>query len=200
MTTTGVGGMLRQARSRIAAFPYPHQAAFLLDNPVRRAVENPAAAVDTIGLRGNERVLELGPGAGYFSVEIARRLTTGRLDLLDIQPQMLQKARRKLARAGYPDVGLHVGDAASVLPFGDEVFDVAFLAEVIGEVRDQRACLRSLARVLRPHAVLVFHEAFPDPDRLTVAQLRSLAEPEGFDFCDAREGRWKDTVRFRKRA
>ena len=200
MATTRADGALRVLRGMIGNFPYPHQASYFLDNPLRRAWENPAAAIAVIGLAGHERVLELGPGPGFFSVEIARLLPTGRLDLFDLQPEMLEKARRKLERAGYRDVGTHAGDAGAGLPFPDNTFDVAFLAEVIGEVPDQAACVRDLARVLKPGGLLVFHEEFPDPDRLSVAELRALAEPQGFTYVDARESRWRDTVRFRKPA
>ena len=101
--------LLRLMRNRIGDFPYPHQIAGLLDNPLRRALENPSASVDAIGLSGGESVVEIGPGPGFFSVEIARRLTTGRLVLFDIQPEMLDKARRKLDGAGYTNVEFHAG-------------------------------------------------------------------------------------------
>jgi len=38
---------------------------------------------------------------------------------------------------------------------------------------------------------------FPDPDRLSVRELRDLAEPEGFDFVETSGTRWKDIVSFR---
>ena len=193
-----VPSLLRLLRKRIGDFPYPHQIAGLLDNPLRRALENPSASVDAIGLAGGESVVEIGPGPGFFSVEIARRLTTGRLALFDIQPEMLDKARRKLDGAGHTDVDYHAGSADAELPFADGQFDAAFLAEVIGEVPDKDACLRSLARIVKPGGVLVFHESFPDPDRLTLTELRALAEPHGFELAIARGNRWKDVVVFRK--
>jgi ubiquinone/menaquinone biosynthesis C-methylase UbiE len=69
-------------------------------------------------------------------VERARRLTTGRLELLELQPEMLVRARRKLDRAGCSNVGFHAGDAGGGLPFPDACFDVAFLAAVLGEVTE----------------------------------------------------------------
>jgi ubiquinone/menaquinone biosynthesis C-methylase UbiE len=76
------------------------------------------------------------------------------------------------------------------------MFDVAFSVSVIGEVPDKAACLRSLARVVKPDGSLVFLEGFPDPDRLSVAELRELAEPEGFSFRDSAGTIWQDIVRF----
>ncbi|WP_313959977.1 class I SAM-dependent methyltransferase [Mycobacterium deserti] len=190
--------VLSQTRTVIGRFPFPHWASVLLNNPIRRALERPDSTIDKIGLDGHEHVLELGPGPGFFSVPLAGRLPRGHLDLFDIQPGMLDRARRNLERAGHRNVGYHVGEADVELPFPDGAFDVAFLAEVIGEVSDKTACLRSLARVIKPGGVLVFREAFPDPDRLSVAELRKLAEPNDFAFADAIEGRWGDVVRFRR--
>ena len=72
---------------------------------------------EVLALKGDEHVLELNTGPGYFSLEIARRLTTGRLDMFDIQPEMLAMAIRKLQQAGHLEVGFHVGDAGVDLPF-----------------------------------------------------------------------------------
>jgi ubiquinone/menaquinone biosynthesis C-methylase UbiE len=197
MPTTWVDALLHKARQE-GASPFPHQAAFILNNPLRRTMLKPARKVDGLGLTGSEHVLEVGPGPGFYSVEIARRLTYGRLDLFDIQPEMLEKARRQLERAGFRDVGFTAGEASEGFPFPDNTFDAAFLAAVIGEVPDKQACIRSLARVLKPGGRLVFAETFPDPDRLSVEELRDLAEPENFEFVEATGNRWHDVVRFRR--
>jgi SAM-dependent methyltransferase len=96
------------------------------------------------------------------------------------------------------DVGYTAGQAGAPLPFPAGTFDAAFLAEVIGEVPDKQACVRSLAVVLKPGGKLVFHEAFLDPDRLSVAELRALCEPAGFILDRAERSRWNDIVRFRR--
>lgn len=130
-------------------------------------------------------------------MQIARRLTYGRLDLFDLQPEMLEKARRQLELAGFHDVGFTTGEASDGFPYPEHTFDTAFLAAVIGEVPDKPACIRSLGRVLKPGGQLVFAVAFPDPDRMSVRDLRELAEPESFEFVEATGNRWHDIVRFR---
>jgi SAM-dependent methyltransferase len=171
MPTTWLDTVLRQTR-RLGEFPYPHWAAGFLNNPIRRFVGKPGTVVDRLGLTGAERVLEVGPGPGFFgpgpgffSTELARRLPRGRLELFDVQPEMLDNSRHSLDGAGCHNVGFHAGDACDGLPFPDGAFDVAFLAAVLGEVPDKVTCIRSLARVLRPGGLLVLVEAFPDPDR-----------------------------------
>jgi hypothetical protein len=51
---------------------------------------------------------------------------------------------------------------------------------------------------LKPGGSLVFLETFPDPDRLNVQALRDLAEPENFDFVEAKGSRWADIVSSRR--
>lgn len=195
MPTTWLDTFTKQAR-RFGTFPYPHRIAFLLNLPVRRLVADPVRLVDSLELNGGERVLELGPGPGFFSVEVAHRLTTGQLELFDIQPEMLDKARRKLDRAACHNASFRSGDASEGLPYPDTSLDVAFVVQTLGEVPDKYACLRELHRVLTPDGRLVIQEGFPDPDRLSVAETRQIAETAGFAFCDVIETRWDDIVRF----
>ncbi|WP_217158140.1 class I SAM-dependent methyltransferase [[Mycobacterium] fortunisiensis] len=190
--------LTRQTR-RAGVLPYPHQAAYFLNNPLRRMSGDDDRAVKQLDLTGFERVLEVGPGPGYFSVAISQKLTRGRLDLLDSRLEMLDKSRSALDRAECYNVSFHQGDAEDELPFYDDSFDVAFLASVLGEISNRQGCVRSLHRIVKPGGLLVFREGFPDPQRLSVAELRALAESEGFVFCDATGNRWHDIVRFRRR-
>lgn len=112
---------------------------------------------------------------------------------------MLDKARHRLAGVDSGcRVGFHTGDVGAGLPFPDASFDVAFLAAVLGEVPDQDACIRALERVLNPGALLVFVEAFPDPDRQSVAALRDMVEPRGFVLQSWEGTTWRDVVQFRR--
>ena len=82
---------------------YPHQFAFLLLNPLRGLILRPRTLVTRLHLRDHFRVLELGPGPGYFSAAVARAVPRGNLVLIDIQREMLEKARRRLSRARVPN-------------------------------------------------------------------------------------------------
>ena len=55
--------------------PCPFALAWLVDNPLRRWYMG--SVLDRVGIRPGERVLELGPGPGAFSVEAARRADPG---------------------------------------------------------------------------------------------------------------------------
>jgi ubiquinone/menaquinone biosynthesis C-methylase UbiE len=128
--------------------------------------------------------LEVGPGPGFFSIDVAKAVPEGRLELVDIQCEMLQKARHRLQRAGMPNVGYSQATAAK-LPFQSRTFDVAFLVAVLGEVPDPKACMKSIAHVLRPEGLLVVAELPGDPDALAEDQLREFTQGTGLEFVES---------------
>src|SRR5437762_14369084 len=75
---------------------YPHELAGMLLFPLRRIVLSPERLVASLHLTRTSRVLEIGSGPGFFSIDVARAVPQGRLELLDIQAEMLPKARRPL--------------------------------------------------------------------------------------------------------
>ena len=128
---------------------FPHQFAWLLNNPVRGLLLSPRTLLGRIPLRPTDRIVELGPGSGYFSLALSAAVPQGHLELVDLQPEMLAKARRRLTARGHSNVGYTAADAGTPLPLAAASFDVAVLVHVLGEVGDQAQCLRSLASVLK---------------------------------------------------
>jgi ubiquinone/menaquinone biosynthesis C-methylase UbiE len=129
-----------------------------------------------------ERVLEIGPGTGYYTLDMAAWVSPGgSVDVLDVQQQMLDHTMRRAAARGLTNVVPTLGDARR-LPYPDASFDAAFLVTVLGEVPDQDAALRELARVLEPGGRLVVGELFGDPHWVNPASLRRRAEQAALAF------------------
>lgn len=145
-------------------------------------------------LRGDESVLELGCGPGWFSPTIAARLTSGTLTLCDVQPEMLRLAAERLSAHG--NVRQLVTDGTSI-PVADGTFDAVLLSAVLGEVPDRKACLREVRRVLRDHGTLTVVETRRDSDFIRRNDLMKLAEDSGFSCVASWGPRWEYTVRFR---
>jgi ubiquinone/menaquinone biosynthesis C-methylase UbiE len=126
-----------------------------------------------------ERVLEVGPGTGYYSLPVAEWLgPDGTLEIIDLQQEMLAHTSGRARDAGLGNVVATQGDARS-LPYGDAAFDGAFLVTVLGEVPDQEAALRELRRVVRPGGRVVVGELFGDPHWVSPAALARRAEAAG---------------------
>ena len=129
-----------------------------------------------------EQILEIGPGTGYYSLEVASRIDDGKLAIFDIQQEFLDHTTKAAAERGLTNVEPTQGDARR-LPYPDEAFDGAFLVTVLGEVPDQNAALAELHRVLKPSGRLVAGETFfGDPHVVTFGGLRERAERAGLRF------------------
>ena len=162
---------------------YPHEFAFLLDIPLRKLILSPQQVADHLHLTSQAQVLEIGPGPGYFSGEVARRIPDRQLTLLDIQSEMLRKNRRKLQRAAITNARWTQA-SADALPFTTEVFDVVFLVAVLGEVPQPGDCLQAIQPVLRPGGLLSITEMQGDPDALGPEEVQRLAHQCGFTFLE----------------
>jgi len=129
--------------------------------------------------RAGERLLEVGPGTGYYSLPVAEWLSPGgTLDVLDVQQEMLDHTLRRARETGIENITATRADARE-LPYGDDSFDGAYLVTVLGEIPDQDAALRELRRVVRPGGRIVVGELFGDPHMVTHPALAARAQAAG---------------------
>jgi ubiquinone/menaquinone biosynthesis C-methylase UbiE len=144
-----------------------------------------------------ERILEVGPGTGYYSLPVARWIAPGgQLDALDLQQSMLDELMRRANPAGLANIVSTQGDAQA-LPYADESFDAAFLVATLGEIPDRDQALRELRRVLKSGGRLIVGEGQPDPHMVTIDDLRERSQAAGFRFETDDGGRFGYLARFR---
>jgi ubiquinone/menaquinone biosynthesis C-methylase UbiE len=176
------------------AMPCPSSLAWLVDNPIRRRYMRPV--LDRVGICLGERVLELGPGPGAFTVDAARRTgLEGRVIAVDIQPEMIAQVERRVREAGLTNIETHVASAYD-LPIDDESVDRAFLITVLPEVPDQAQALAELRRVLRPGGLLSITEEFTDPDYPFAFETVRRVEAAGFSLERRFGNFWCYTLNF----
>jgi SAM-dependent methyltransferase len=144
--------------------------------------------LEALAVRPGERILEVGPGTGYYTLDVAEALgEEGALDILDVQHEMLDHTMSRARERGLGNIAPRPGDATG-MPYEDGSFDAAYLVTVLGEVPDQNAALRELARVLRPGGRLVVGELMGDPHYVALKGMRLRAAAAGLDF-DRRLGK-----------
>jgi len=101
--------------------PCPHQAAYLIENPVRRVFFGPEKILKRAGVLPGMKILELGPGGGFLTVEAAKMVgEEGEVHCIDIQPEMIKILMKKVKKSELCEkVNAIVGDAAkSTISFG----------------------------------------------------------------------------------
>ncbi len=129
-----------------------------------------------------ERILEIGPGTGYYALPVASWLAPhGTLEMLDVQPEMLEHTLARAREAGIENMRSTVGDAQA-MPFPAETFDAAYINVALGEIPDQEAALREVRRVLKPTGRLVVGELLGDPHWVSPKSLRRRAQNAGLSF------------------
>jgi ubiquinone/menaquinone biosynthesis C-methylase UbiE len=164
--------LLVRLEGRLHAAPMPAGLEELfLANPLRRRFFGPELAAALLAPAEGTRVGEVGSGVGMVTLALARAVgPSGRVEAVDRQPEAVRRARARVARAGFRQVTVEVGDARA-LPWEDASLEGLVMVAMLGEVP---------RRVLHPGGVLVVLEYWPDPHFIPMRALRPLLEEAEF--------------------
>ncbi|HAL16843.1 MAG TPA: ubiquinone biosynthesis protein UbiE [Anaerolineaceae bacterium] len=113
--------------------------------------------IELAAIQPHDRILEVAVGTGAALLEMLKRVDkVNVVHGVDLTPGMLEKARRTVAKAGFTNVDLRLGDARS-LPFDDNAFDVLFNSYMLDLIplADMPTVLGEFRRVLKKNGRLV---------------------------------------------
>lgn len=136
-----------------------------------------------------ERLLEIGVGTGYYSLDLAEWVAPeGTLELFDLQQEFLDHVMRAAGERGLANLVPTRGDATR-LPYEDASVDAVILTAVLGEIPDSAAALREIRRVLKPGGRLVVGELFGDPHFTTRRSLKRMGAEAELELVE-HSGNW----------
>jgi tRNA A58 N-methylase Trm61 len=154
----------------------------------RETEEAPDAALDAIGITKGSTVADIGAGAGYMTWRMAKRVgSKGKVYANDIQPQMIEMLRKNMQQRKLTNYEAVLGTVDDPkLPLA--ALDLVLLVDVYHEFSEPQKMLRHIRESLKPDGRLVLLEyRGEDPNvpirpehKMTVAQVRTELEPEGF--------------------
>lgn len=126
-----------------------------MHNPVDEMTER---WLDEAGIGSGMRVVDMGCGPGIVTARLSERVGPGgRVFAVDRSPKMLAMARERCGRLGLDNVELIEGTfELDPLPGGP--VDAAVGRRVLMYQPDPVASVRSLARIVRPGGLVLFHE------------------------------------------
>jgi protein-L-isoaspartate(D-aspartate) O-methyltransferase len=107
-----------------------------------------ARIAEELGLRGGERVLDVGTGSGYQAAVLAE-LADG-VHTIERIPELAAQARQNLEAAGYDRVTVHVGDGSRGLPENAPYDAIAVAAAAPGFPQTLYDQLRPAGRLVVP--------------------------------------------------
>ncbi len=177
---------------------FPSKYAFTLLIPFRNIFLSPRKLIQRLDIRDDHYILEIGPGPGYFSTHIAKKLKSGRLVLLDIQQEMLDLSKKRLDKRNITNVDYKLTDGNS-LDLESNFFDRVFMVTVIGEVDKKDNYLKEIYRVLKGDGILSISELAGDPDKMSINEIQSLVSAYGFEEIEVYGNKLNYTVNFRKK-
>ncbi len=124
----------------------------------RQEAVRPRELLQRLGLAPGQVILDLGCGAGFFTLPAAALVgPAGQVIATDVQPEMVLATQQAAAAAGLTNIGTYL-TAAYELPPGLPPVDWVVLAYVLHEVADPRRLLALAKDALKPGGRLLVLE------------------------------------------
>jgi cyclopropane fatty-acyl-phospholipid synthase-like methyltransferase len=170
-------------------------------SPVRSATPVDAAAAsdrltdlmtDQLQVAGGARVLDIGCGLGKPARRLARRTGASVVGISISRPQLAEASALAAAEGLADRVGFAYADMMA-LPHEDGAFDGVLAMESVYYIRDRRAVLRGIARVLRPGGRLVLTDFFEPSGSAAIQpyprldEYPSIVADAGLELLDLRD-------------
>lgn len=159
---------------------------YWLLNPLRKLGQNPHELLMPY-VREGMTVLEPGPGMGSFTLELAQLVgPSGRVVVVDVQPKMIAKLKRRLAKAGMNGrVDSRVTSAESMeLADLRGTVDFALAFAVVHEFPDPGKFFAEVAEASRPGAILLLAEPKGHVKTAAFEAELQAAQKAGFEVKD----------------
>lgn len=149
---------------------------------IRDRFMNPGNQLEKVGIKKGQTLLDFGCGSGSYVIPAARMVgENGRVDALDIHPLAISAVEKKANKEGLTNIATILSDRDTGLP--DESIDVVLLYDVIRSIKDKRALLKALHRVMKANGLLsILAEHIKVEDVLEIAEkdgLFSLRDQHG---------------------
>lgn len=156
-----------------------------LERPDRAAWQRPDDVVAALGLKGDEQVVDVGAGAGYFAFRFAKALPRGSVVASDVEPEMVRHMHHKAMTEGVRNLRVVLGKPDDPEIPGEA--NLVFVCDVLHHVADRSAWLSKLAGGMRKGARLVMiefkegrlPEGPPENAKIPRAQLIRLVTAAG---------------------
>jgi ubiquinone/menaquinone biosynthesis C-methylase UbiE len=130
-------------------------------------------------LRLGQSVLEVAPGPGYFTVELAK-LGDFRITALDISKTFIEIASENARQAGVT-IHFELGNA-SAMPFPDNAFDLVYCSAAFKNFTEPVKALDEMHRVLRPGGQAIIQDLRKD---VSLEEINGYIQKSGRSWFDA---------------
>ncbi len=160
----------------------PWYIGYFLASPLRRLAHQPENIVGPY-LKTGMKVLEVGPGMGFFSLPMARMVSdTGRIYCVDVQEKMIKNLKRraeKVKLSSTVEARLCGESSLEVSDLADKI-DFALTFAVVHEVPDQKQLFKELFASLKRGGKLLISEPTGHVTKKGFDETLEIAKGLGF--------------------
>ena len=157
----------------------PRSLCFTFDNVFRKLIHDPNKILQPY-IRQGDKILDVGPGMGYFTIPMARMVGEGaQVIAADIQEKMLAAINKRAETAGMEKrITLHLSSPASLGVEGKFDFILAFW--MAHEVPDKQRFFTELYSLLKDEGKFLMVEPKIHVSKAKFAQTIQIAQRAGF--------------------
>lgn len=154
-----------------------HQAADWLERPERNDEEHTDALIDALKFRDGEVVADIGCGSGFISRKIAKKIGSGFVYGVDIQPEMLALLAKRMAMFRIANVKPVRGDITDPkLPA--ESCDTMIMVDVYHEFDHPYEMIRNMIGALKKGGRIVFVEYRKEDPAVPIKEVHKMSEAQ----------------------
>ncbi len=123
----------------------------------RKTFMPPDATLEDFLTNSHENMVDLGCGAGYFTIPAAKKLQNGMVYAIDRQQNMIDITLTRAKEQGLTNVRGIVASATKI-PLENHTIDAMLMSMMFHDVKEQDAMLEEAKRILKPEGILYMVE------------------------------------------
>lgn len=154
-----------------------HRGAGWLERDSREKEERPSVLIKALGIKRDWNVADIGAGTGYFSFRMAAEASRGRVFAVDIQPEMLERIRRRAEATKQTNVvAVRGSEKNPSLPAN--TLDLALIVDAYHEFAFPYEMMSRLRESMKPTGRLVLVEYRGEDPSVPIKALHKMTEKQ----------------------
>ncbi|WP_211826932.1 class I SAM-dependent methyltransferase [Kistimonas asteriae] len=160
------------------SFADPDRCSEIFDADNRVEWQNTPHVLNSLPLKEDTRIADIGAGTGYFASQFARLSPRGHVYALDTEPNMVNHMEQRFTAEQLTNIETRLCQPAD--PCLPAPVDIVFLANVYRFIQDRMSFLACLRRQIDHKTNVVFVDFRGDNARVTPVQALDEVRQAGF--------------------
>lgn len=138
--------------------PFKHTDKYIdfLERKDRIKWQKPDAVIETLNIRGDEKIADVGAGSGYFSFSFAFAVPQGKVYAIDIEPEMIRYVHHKAMMNNIKNIEAILAEPDD--PKVPRDSDIVFICDVLHHIENKSLWLKKVHDQMKKGARLVLIE------------------------------------------